>query len=118
MTTLAATALEQAYPGTFTAEQAQAWVAQRRALLHERRAGGTDLGLAVSSGCAATGARSHAQGLAEDAAHALDRLDRGLGTRCERCDAVLPLERLEGAPAAVRCTGCSRAYEVDTRYCR
>lgn len=94
------------------------WVRARRALLLERRGGRADLAAAVSSGCAASGARTHAQVLADDAAHALDRLEAGTFTRCEGCAAVLPLARLEAAPAAVTCTGCARPDTFDTRWCR
>ena len=116
-------ALLRAYPGRFAPAAAQAWVQARRQLLTDRLAGTTQLGLAVvglavSSGCAATGARSHAQTLADDAAHALARLEAGLGPRCEVCDEVLVFDRLDSAPAAVRCTGCVRAYRLDTRWCR
>ena len=86
----AADALLRAYPGRFAPAEGQAWVLARRQLLTDRLAGTTQLGLAVvglavSSGCAATGARSHAQGLADDAAHALARLEAGLGPICEVC---------------------------------
>lgn len=111
-------ALRADHPGQFTADGARAWVQARRVLLLARVDGATDLGLAVSSGCAAGGARRHATTLAQDAAHALARLDAGVGTRCEVCDAVLDLERLQASPAAVRCTGCARAYLVDTKWCR
>jgi hypothetical protein len=111
-------ALLAAYPGRFTASSAQRWLAARRALLVERAGATREIGLSVSSGCAATGAQAHARGLAEDAQHALLRLAAGLGTECEQCSAILPFERVENAPAAVRCTGCARAYSVDTRWCR
>ena len=116
-------ALLRAYPGRFAPAAAQAWVQARRQLLTDRLAGTTQVGLAVvglavSSGCAATGARSHAQGLADDAAHALARLEAGLGPWCEVCDEVLVFDRLDSAPAAARCTGCVRAYQLDTRWCR
>ncbi len=116
-------ALLRAYPGRFAPVAAQAWVRARRQLLTDRLAGTTRVGLsvvglAVSSGCAATGARSHARGLADDAEHALARLEAGLGPRCEVCDEVLSFDRLDSAPAAVRCTGCVRSYQLDTRWCR
>lgn len=113
-----AEALVRAYPERFGAGSAQAWVTVRRQLLTDRSSGGTDRSLAVSSGCAATGARSHARRLADDAAHALRRLDAGLAGQCEVCGAVLDLDRLDSAPSAVRCTGCVPAYDVDTRWCR
>lgn len=92
------------------------WVARRRARLQARGAG--DVTVAVSSGCATSGAGRHATQLAEDADRALTRLDAGLATRCEVCSGVLSLERLDAAPAAVRCTRCARPYVVDTRWCR
>ncbi len=95
---------------------ATAWVRRRRARLRARGAG--DLTAAVSSGCAASGAGRHATQLVEDAHRAMVRLDAGLATRCEVCSGVLSLERLDAAPAAVRCTRCARPYEVDTRWCR
>ena len=97
---------------------AEAWVAARRALLLARSAGSPDVALAVSSGCAASGARTHAGVLADDAAHALARLDAGTLTRCETCDALLPFARLDAAPVATRCTGCVRPDAFDTRWCR
>ncbi len=97
---------------------APAWVDAHRARLLARAGTREDLSVSVSSGCAASGARTHAQGLADDALHALGRLDAGTFTRCERCDAVLPLERLEAAPSAVTCTGCARPDPFDTRWCR
>jgi hypothetical protein len=111
-------ALLAAYPGCFTVATAEQWIASRRALLVDRIGPPLELGLSVSSGCAATGARTHARDLAEDASHALLRLDAGLGTACEQCAITLPFERLDSAPAAVRCTGCARAYAIDTRWCR
>ena len=114
----AAAALLSAYPGRFTPADAEAWVAAKRQLLLDRSRPGPDLGLAVSSGCAATGARAHAREMADAASHALSRLDAGVGPRCESCDEVLAFDRLESAPAAVRCTGCVRPYDPDTRWCR
>lgn len=111
-------ALLVAYPEVFTVATAEAWVAHRRTQLTERAGPRTDHGLAVSSGCAASGAHTHVQALAEQAAHALSRLDAGLGTSCEQCGSVLAFERLEGAPAAVRCTPCAGPSRVDTRWCR
>lgn len=110
--------LRAAYPDSFTPVSAQTWVTARRALLVERAGSTADPQRSASSGCAVSGSRDHAQGLAADAAHALARLDAGLGTTCERCAARLPLERLDSAPAAVRCMTCARAYAVDTRWCR
>jgi hypothetical protein len=115
---LACDALLAAYPGRFTAASATAWVRERRARLTERAGPRTDHGLAVSSGCAASGAHSHVQVVAAEAAHALRRLDAGLGPVCDRCASVLAYERLDGAPAAVRCTRCTAPSTADTRWCR
>lgn len=76
------------------------------------------VGRAVSSGCAATGARAAARELADGAAHARRRLEAGLLPDCETCGATVPFERLDSAPLAVRCTGCVRPYAADTRWCR
>ncbi len=107
-------ALRHEYP----AIDAAAWVAARRELLEARCRPDADRGLAVSSGCAAGGARTHAQTLRDDAEHALSRLEAGLLPRCEACGQVLPWDRLESAPAAVTCTGCARPDRFDTRWCR
>ncbi|MCW2606823.1 MAG: hypothetical protein JWO60_1516 [Frankiales bacterium] len=114
MTEPAVEALLRDHPGV----DAEGWVAARRALLTARCLPDADRGLAVSSGCAAGGARTHAHVLAEDAARALQRLDAGLLTRCEACGQVLPWDRLDSAPAAVTCTGCARRDVFDTRWCR
>jgi len=111
-------ALRTAYPGRFTGDSAAAWLDQRLRLLAERVGPATDLALAVSSGCASTGAHAHARELADDAAHALRRWDAGLGTTCEQCAKTLPFDRLDCAPAAVRCTGCAPPSAADTRWCR
>ncbi len=113
-----ADALLTAYPGRFTRASAEHWVTSRRALLVDRAGPPTATDSAVSSGCATTAAWTHAREVADDAAHALLRLDAGLGTTCERCWATLPFDRIDSAPAAVRCTACAPAYEVDTRWCR
>jgi RNA polymerase-binding transcription factor DksA len=112
-----AAALLAAYPDCFDPRSAQEWVEARRSLLLARTAP-TSRAESVSSGCAATGAHTHAQGLAVDAAHALARLDAGLGPSCEVCGATLPFERLDGAPSAVRCTCCAGRSTADTRWCR
>lgn len=116
--TPAVQALLAVHPGRFTPDQAREWISHRRRQLVDRCSGSPDLALSVSSGCAAGGARSHARDLAEDAAHALARLDSGLGSTCEACAAVLPVERLDAVPAAVRCTGCARPFTADTKWCR
>lgn len=114
----AADALRRAYPGRWDAASAQEWVLGRRRLLVARSDGNSDVTSSVSSGCAASGASAHARELAVSAAHALARLDAGLGPLCEACGQVLPVERVESAPAATRCVGCSPASAVDTRWCR
>ena len=113
----ALSALLAAYPAELSEAAGEEWLARRRALLAARSAP-TGLGAAASSGCAAHGARTHALTLAADAAHALARLDAGEGPSCEVCGATLPFERLDSAPAAVRCTGCARRDSFDTRWCR
>lgn len=110
-------ALLAAHPDRFDAASARTWVEKRRTLLMARTTP-TDRSQAVSSGCAASGAHRHAEGLAEAAGHALARLDAGLATACEVCGRTLPFERLDSAPAAVRCTTCVPASTVDTRWCR
>lgn len=114
----ASDALLCAYPGHWDDASAQEWVRTRRRLLLARSDGNGDVASSVSSGCAASGASAHARELAASAAHALARLDAGLGPLCEACGAVLPVERVESAPAATRCVGCSPASSVDTRWCR
>ena len=110
-------ALLTAHPDRFGWRSAQAWVQARRSLLLARTRPGSRAD-SVSSGCAATGAHTHAQSLAADAAHALARLEAGLGPYCEVCGATLPFARLDAAPSAVRCTSCARSSAVDTRWCR
>jgi len=111
-------ALLLAYPGRFTLVTATSWVQARRDLLAARVAPGADRSLAVSSGCASTGVHLHGAAVSRDATHALRRLDAGLGSACEQCGATLVFERLDGVPAAVRCTGCAPRSAVDTRWCR
>ena len=112
-----ATALVAAHPERFDAASAEAWVAARRSLLL-RRTTPSDGVLSASSGCATRGAHRHAEELAESAAHALARLEAGCATACEACGATLPFDRLDSAPAAVRCTTCCPVSAVDTRWCR
>lgn len=114
----ATAALLQAYPGSFDQAAADAWVVARRQLLLERITRSPDQRLAVSSGCAAIGAKAHVAQMVDDASSALGRLDGGLAAHCEVCDDVLDLERLASAPTGVRCVGCVPAYEIDTRWCR
>lgn len=116
--TPAVAALLSAYPRRFSSASAAQWVAARRSLLAERASPSGDATRAVSSGCAAGAALAHTRTLAEDAARALARLDAGTGTTCEVCATPLAFERLDGAPAAVRCTGCARPFAADTRWCR
>ena len=110
-------ALLAAYP-ELTPGGAERWLTARRALLTGRAGPAADRARAASSSHAATGACTHARGMAEDATHALERWDAGLGTLCELCSATLPFDRLDSAPVAVRCTGCARPYDADTRWCR
>ena len=118
LVTSATDALLRAYPGRFAPAAADAWVAERRSLLVRRAVPSADAVLAASSGCALSGVRTHTLDLAADSAHALERLDSGLGATCEQCDATLPFERLDAAPTAVRCTGCVPRSTFDTRWCR
>lgn len=116
----AADSLQRAYPDRFDAVSAAGWLADRLDLLTRRVGPPTALDQAVSSGCALTGATGHARRLAEDAAHALLRWESGLGTECERCWGTLDFERLDSAPAAVRCGPCAQAAATptDTKWCR
>lgn len=116
--TPAVAALLRDHPGRFDEAAADAWVRARQALLMARCAGSSDRALAVSSGCAAGGARTHAEVLAADAREALDRLEKGTLTRCAACGALLDPDRLDSAPAATTCTGCARPDRFDTRWCR
>lgn len=112
-----AAALTAAHPGRFDQLAATAWVEERLALLTERAAGG-DVHLSVSSGCAAAGAAAHVRVQAEAAQRALARWHAGTGPRCEACDGVIALDRLESLLAAVRCASCAPRTPVDTRWCR
>lgn len=111
-------ALLRDHPSRFDAGTAAAWVQARRELLSARCAGSPDRALAVSSGCAVGGARTHAQVLADDARAALERLEAGSLTRCAVCEVLLDVDRLDGAPAATTCTGCARPDRFDARWCR
>ena len=111
-------ALLRDHPDRFDADTAQRWVQARQELLQARCTGTSDRALAVSSGCAAGGARTHAQVLADDAREALDRLEAGVLTRCAVCGVLIDPERLDSAPAATTCTGCARPDRFDTRWCR
>ncbi|CAN5327996.1 hypothetical protein BH24ACT10_BH24ACT10_16350 [soil metagenome] len=113
----AVAALLRAHPGRYDSASAQAWVADRRAVLLGRCSANEDVGRAVSSGCAATGAATHARELADDARHALGRLEAGAFTTCELCGELLDLDRLEAAPAAVRCVRCTPRTDT-SRWCR
>ena len=114
----AVAALLRDHPGRFDTDRAAAWVQARRALLVARCAGSPDAPLAVSSGCAASGAQTHGHGLADDARAALVRLEDGSLTRCAVCGDRLDADRLDGAPAATTCTGCARPDRFDARWCR
>lgn len=114
-------ALRRAYPVELPDEQvASAWAAARRAVLQARVTGDDDGRLAVSSGCAATGAARHRSALTEQAALALSRLDDGSLVSCARCASPLPFDRLDALPGVVDCADCRRAGApgVDTRWCR
>jgi len=43
--------------------------------------------------------------------HALDRIHRGLGTVCEKCDAVIVEARLNAVPESTVCTDCAQWQE-------
>ncbi len=92
-------------------------VPDRRSILLARLVRG-DASTAASSGCATSGAARHSAGLADDARHALARLDAGCGEQCERCGARLDPDRVAAAPAATTCTGCARPDRFDARWCR
>lgn len=95
----------------------QSWVQARRTALVERLAS-CDQGLAVSSGCAASGAARHADEIESRAALALERLDAGLAGSCEDCSGPIPRERLDAVLTATRCVPCAGPGTVDTRWCR
>jgi DnaK suppressor protein len=48
-----------------------------------------------------------------DAETALHRMATGTYGRCRRCDAAIPLERLEILPSATLCMTCQGGQEVD-----
>ncbi len=104
-------------PAAEPAEVDQSWVQDRRSALVERLAN-ADRGLAVSSGCAASGAARHADEIEGRAARALERLDAGLTGWCEDCGASIPQERLDAILTATRCVPCAGPGTVDTRWCR
>lgn len=93
------------------------WLRSRRSALRTRLAS-ADLPLAVSSGCAASGAARHAGEVEARAARALERLDAGLAESCEDCGGAIPRERLEAVLTATRCVPCAGPGVVDTRWCR
>ncbi len=99
------------------AEVDQRWVQARRTALVQRLAS-SDRGLAVSSGCAASGAARHADEVESRAALALQRLDAGLAGSCEDCGGPIPRERLDAVLTATRCVPCAGPGTVDTRWCR
>ncbi len=100
-----------------TAEVDPGWVRARRTALVERLAS-SDGGLAVSSGCAATGAARHADEIKSRAVRALERLDAGLAGWCEDCAGPIPRERLDAVLTATQCVPCAGPGTVDTRWCR
>lgn len=93
------------------------WVHARRRALVERL-GSVDRGLAVSSGCAASGAARHADEVESRAALALERLDAGLAGSCAECGGPIPRERLDAVLTVTRCVACAGPGTVDTRWCR
>ncbi len=99
------------------AETEQSWVQARRTALVERLAG-SGRGLAVSSGCAASGAARHDDEVERRAARALERLDAGLAGTCEDCGGPIPRERLDAVLTVTRCVPCAGPGTVDTRWCR
>ena len=114
-------ALRRAYPSELPDDAAAAaWWGVRRDLLLARVAGAGDAALAVSSGCAATGASRHRSGLVAHAELALQRLQDGTLVDCIGCGRRLDFDRLDAGPAAVDCTTCRRAAAgtLDTRWCR
>jgi RNA polymerase-binding transcription factor DksA len=93
------------------------WVRSRRRALVDRLAS-HDLTMAVSSGCAATGAARHAGEIEVRAARALERLLAGLTETCEECGGSIPRERLDAVLTATRCVPCAGSGTVDTKWCR
>ena len=77
-----------------------------------------DLTIAVSSGCAASGAARHAREIEARPARALERLLAGLTESCEECGGSIPRERLDAVLTATRCVPCAGSGTVDTRWCR
>jgi hypothetical protein len=102
---------------TALAEADACWVRSRRRALMERLAS-HDLTIAVSSGCAASGAARHASEIEARAARALERLLAGLTESCEECGGPIPRERLDAILTATRCVPCAGSGTVDTRWCR
>lgn len=95
----------------------RSWVQARRTALLERLAS-SDRGLAVSSGCAASGAARHADEVERRAVLALERLEAGLAGCCEDCGGRIPRERLDAVLTVTRCVACAGPGVVDTRWCR
>ena len=117
----AVSALRRAYPTQLpTDEAALVWATSRRRALQDRIAGDADGLLAVSSGCAATGAARHRTSLTEQAQLALRRLDAGHMVDCADCGDRLDFDRLDAAPGVVACATCRRAgaSAPDNRWCR
>lgn len=104
---------------TASVEVDACWVQARRRALVERLAS-HDLTIAVSSGCAASGAARHAGDMEARAARALERLLAGLVESCEECGGPIPRERLDAVLTATRCAPCagSGTGAADTRWCR
>lgn len=102
---------------TALAEADACWVRSRRGALMDRLAS-HDLTIAISSGCAASGAARHAGEIKAQAARALERLLAGLTELCEECGGPIPRERLDAVLTATRCVPCVGSGTVDTRWCR
>ena len=77
-----------------------------------------DLTIAVSSGCAASGAARHAREIEARPARALERLLAGLTESCEECGGPIPRERLDAVLTATWCVPCAGSGAADTRWCR
>ncbi len=93
------------------------WVRSRREALLERLAS-HDQTIAVSSGCAASGAARHVGEIEARAARALERLLAGLTESCEECGGPISRERLDAVLTATRCVLCADSGTVDRRWCR
>ena len=115
------TALRAAYPAQLPDDDsALTWALLRRRALEDRALGDDDGLLAVSSGCAATGATRHHTAVTEQARLALERFDAGTLVDCAVCGDRLDFDRLDAATGVMACAVCRQAGtpELDTRWCR